>query len=135
VREMIYKLNEKQLFQLIKENLLPDLVSTDEYNHNDGFSLQYGITIELKCRTRHFDTLVIEKPKYDALIAKKKCRYINSTPQGIYSWNLKKIPEPNWIQKEMVSSTLYFRNSNMTLKTVGYLHIKDAKNITKNLIK
>ena len=57
--------------------------------------------IELKCRNKHYDDLIIEKDKYDALIRRAKQYettpfYINSTPQGIYVFNLSKIDEHIW---------------------------------------
>jgi hypothetical protein len=126
-------MNEQKLFQLLKSNLFPDLKSTDEYNLTDAFSLQYSLTIELKCRHRHFDTLLIEKPKYEALIAKLNCRYINSTPNGVYSWDLHKVKEPTWFNHQMPASTQFEHYDKQVIKTVGYLHINDAKNLSNIL--
>lgn len=126
-------MNEQKLFQLLKLNLFPDLQSTDEYNPTDAFSLHYSLTIELKCRYRHFDTLLIEKSKYEALIEKSNCRYINSTPLGIYSWDLHKIKTPTWFSHLMPASTQFETYNQHIMKTVGYLHINDAKNLTNIL--
>jgi hypothetical protein len=60
-------------------------------------------------------------------------RYINSTPVGIYSFNLNKIPEPNWWVEEMPESTDFNRYERIN-KEVGYLNINDAKDISKLLL-
>ena len=56
-------------------------------------------------------------------------RYINSTPEGIFSFNLNKIEEPNWWTEELPATTDFNRSQRIN-KEVGYLNIKDAKNIT-----
>jgi hypothetical protein len=120
--------NEKQLFQLLKSRLIPDLESTDMYNPKDAVSSKYGMAIELKCRKKHYEYLILEKFKYDKLIKYDKARYIVSTPYGIYSFNLKKI-EPEWIEA-MLPATTEFENSNWIKKKVAYLNISEAKNIS-----
>jgi len=50
-----------------------------------------GGVIELKCRRTHYNTLRIEKVKYDAIINNEKPYYICSTPEGIFGFNLKTI--------------------------------------------
>jgi hypothetical protein len=127
-------MGEQQLFNLIKSSIIPDLIQTDQFNPADATSKEYNLTIELKCRNSHYSTLLIEKKKYDKLILNFKCRYIVSTPLGIFSFNLKKIPEPVWINQKL-PNTFYFDKPELTLKQVGYLHINQSKNITNQLIK
>jgi hypothetical protein len=126
-------MNEKQLFQLIKTKLIPDLDSTTLYSFRDGYSDKLKLSVELKCRRRHYEYLLIEKSKYDKLIQSKKMRYINSTPLGVYSFNLRTIPQPNWWVEEMPESTDFNRHERIN-KTVGYLNINDAKDISKLLL-
>lgn len=121
-------MTEKELFSLVK-NLIPDLKETSTFSYKDGYSDDLKLTIELKCRRRHYDYLLIERSKYKQLLRNKRMRYINSTPEGIFSFNLNKIEEPNWWIEEMPASTDFNRSQRIN-KEVGYLNIKDAKNIT-----
>ena len=125
-------MNEKELFLLVKK-IIPDLQETTTYSFRDGYSSDLKLSIELKCRRRHYDYLLIEKSKYEKLLRNKRMRYINSTPQGIFSFNLKKIEEPNWWIEEMPETTDFDRCKRIN-KEVGYLNIKDAKNITDLLL-
>ena len=124
-------MTERELFSLVKK-LIPDLKETSTYSYRDGYSNDLRLTIELKCRRRHYDYLLIEKSKYDKLLQNKRMRYINSTPIGVFSFNLNKIEEPNWWVEEMPASTDFDRSQRIN-KEVGYLNIKDAKNITNIL--
>jgi hypothetical protein len=121
-------MTEKELFSLVKK-LIPDLKETSTFSYKDGYSDDLKLTIELKCRRRHYDYLLIERSKYKQLLRNKRMRYINSTPEGIFSFNLSKIEEPNWWIEEMPASTDFSRSQRIN-KEVGYLNIKDAKNIT-----
>lgn len=127
-------MNEKKLFNLLKTKLIPDLQPTSEMNHKDGYSLNLDMSIELKCRKRHFDTILMEKTKYEELMRFGKGRYIVSTPEGIFSWNVKKLKNIVWIQKELPTTTMYFREVLRELKTVTMLNISEAKNITQILL-
>jgi len=127
-------LNENKLYNLLKENLIPDLKQTDQFNPADAISSKYNLSIELKCRSNHYSTFLIEKKKYDNLILNSKCRYIVSTPLGIFSFNLKKIKEPVWFD-QWLPDTYHFHKPELTLKQVGYLDINQSKNITSQLIK
>lgn len=82
--------------------------------------------IELKCRNKHYDELLIEKDKYDALIKRSKefgttPMYINSTPNGIFVFNLGKVPEPQWEDKGGLPTTSHFSDRRKIVKTVGFL--------------
>jgi hypothetical protein len=127
-------MEEKQLFDLIKSNLIQDLEQTTQFNPTDATSKEYNLSIELKCRNEHYSTLLIERNKYNNLILHPKCRYIVSTPLGIFSFNLKKIKEPVWFE-QWLPNTYHFHKPELILKEVGYLHINQSKNITNKLIK
>lgn len=133
-RRFLMGLNEETLFNLLKTKLIPDLEKTDQYNPTDAFSTLRKKSYELKCRRADYSDLLIEKMKWDYLIQKEKVYYINSTPKGIFSFNLKKIKEPEWVVG-MMPKTTEFENNNKIPKVVGYLDIyKDGNDITNLLI-
>jgi len=88
---------EQELFNYIKGRYLEDLTkSSDQYEYHDATSILYRLHIELKCRHTHYDDLLIEQEKYDALMQQAKRLgftpfYVNATPKGIYAFNLRKI--------------------------------------------
>ena len=85
--------------------------------------------IELKCRHKHYDNLMLEKNKYDDL-KKLNCKafYINSTPKGIYVFDINEI-EINWITDISMPKQTEFDNNNKIEKTYTLLSIKNAKKI------
>ena len=122
---------EVELFEYLKENLYPDLVkSPGIFDSFDCISRQAGHYIELKCRHTHYPTLLIEEIKYRKLITQSAERdlipfYINSTPLGIYSFDIMDIPEPEWVTHWM-PVTSEFDNRSKVEKLVGYLDIEEA---------
>jgi hypothetical protein len=122
---------EAELFEYLQENLYPDLVKSEGiYDSFDCISQQAGHYIELKCRHTHYPTLLIEEMKYRKLITQSAERdlipfYINSTPLGIYSFDLMDIPEPEWVTHWM-PVTSEFDNRSKVEKLVGYLDIEEA---------
>ena len=126
--ETLPTMNEKQLFDLIK-SVIPDLQSTDQYSYRDAYSPKYDLTIELKCRQKHYDFLLIEKIKYDKLVKHNRVRYINSTPIGIFSFDLKKIQEPTWYEYVLPKETEFY-NRNKIPKIVGMLTISQAEDLS-----
>ena len=122
---------EAELFEYLQESLYPDLVKSEGiYDSFDCISQQAGHYIELKCRHTHYPTLLIEEMKYRKLITQSAERdlipfYINSTPLGVYSFDLMDIPEPEWVIHWM-PATSEFDNRNEIEKLVGYLDIEEA---------
>jgi hypothetical protein len=51
--------------------------------------------------------------------------YINSTPLGIYSFDINEIPEPEWVT-HLMPATTEFDNRHKIPKVVGYLEISEA---------
>jgi hypothetical protein len=126
-------MKEKELFEFLKTNYLPDLTMSEEaFSHWDCFSAQHAFEIELKCRLTHYDELLIEKIKYDALMARAAKYqtnpiYINSTPKGIWvfriagilmQWEIKKLP-----------ATTEFGRRNWVDKEVAFIHTNQGKQI------
>ena len=124
-------MNEELLFTFLREGLYPDLVKSEGiYDTYDCISRQAGHYIELKCRARHYDTLLIEEMKYRKLITQAAERdlipyYINSTPLGIYSFDLMDLPEPVWYVQYLPATT-EFEKIGKVDKLVGYLSIEEA---------
>jgi hypothetical protein len=124
-------MKEEELFNYLKQSLYPDLVkSPGIYDSYDCSSEKAAHYIELKCRQKHYELLLIEEMKYRKLITQAAERdlipyYINSTPLGIYSFDLMDLPEPQWYSEFMPVST-EFANKDKTYKLVGYLNIEEA---------
>ena len=127
-------MNEQMLFQYLKDNYLPDLVlANNPMSRWDCYSIKYKVRIELKCRRAHYDTLLLERKKHQAMLqaiegSNYRALYINSTPKGIYSFDLSKI-NPNWITNRLNPATTDFINNHKVVKEVAYINIKDGKEI------
>lgn len=124
-------MNEEALFNWLVENHYPDLVkASSPISRWDCYSPEFYHRIELKCRKVHYDQLIIEKKKYDALIL--KCddnldlpMYINSTPEGVYRFNLYFV-KPVW-QIKKLRATTEFENNNWIDKEIALLDVIDAE--------
>ena len=124
-------MNEELLFAFLREGFYSDLEKAPGiYDAFDCISKQAGHYIELKCRATHYDTLLIEEMKYRKLITQAAERdlipfYINSTPLGVFSFDLMDVPEPEWVSHWMPATTEFAR-SNKVSKLVGYLPVEEA---------
>lgn len=124
-------MNEELLFTFLREGYYPDLERAPGiYDAFDCISRQAAHYIELKCRARHYDTLLIEEIKYRKLITQSAERdlipfYINSTPLGIYSFDLMDLAEPVWYVQYLPATT-EFEQIEKVSKLVGYLPIEEA---------
>ena len=127
-------MNESKLFDLIK-NLYPDLEKTEQYDSSDVYSVSKKFRAELKCRYEHYDDLLIEKVKWDKLMGcdEDKVLYICSTTAGIWLFNIKELPEPNW-EVQMHNKTTEFSDTDKIPKVVGFYTLKQGKEITNKLI-
>jgi hypothetical protein len=119
------RMTEQALFDYIKATYLEDLEKSEHtYEYIDATSNGYRLVIELKCRRTHYDELIIEKDKYDSLIGRAKELgftpfYINSTPKGLYAFNLSKI-KVTWTTRRLPSSTV--ENGAPIDKEIALLH-------------
>lgn len=124
-------MKEQELFDKLKQEIYPDLEkSPGIYDAFDCISQKARHYIELKCRHTHYPTLLIEEMKYKKLITQAAERdlypmYINSTPLGIYSFDLMDLPEPEWVTHKM-PATSEFSNRYKIDKLVGYLDVSEA---------
>jgi len=127
-------MNEAKLFDYLKQTYFPDLIRADDkYSRWDCYSNQYKTRIELKCRTKHYSELMIEKDKYYNLIHYYMWKdyiplYINSTPKGVFVFDLRWI-EPQWQTDNRMPKTTEFENTERIEKTYGMLDISLAKKI------
>ena len=122
--------NEQELFNYIKGKYLEDLTkTTDQYEYHDATSTLYKLHIELKCRHTHYDNLLLERDKYDALMQQAQRLgftpiYVNATPKGIYAFNLYKTTI-KWTVKKLPAKT-EFDSQGQVDKTVALLPISEA---------
>ena len=124
------KWKEKDLFEWLNANYYKSLVnSKNPISRWDCYDIETQNRIELKCRRKHYETLILEKKKFDALILESNKNfdipiYINSTPNGIYLFNLNKI-EPKWFIKSLPATT-EFKKRIWVKKEVAELDIKQS---------
>ena len=124
-------ISEMELFNYLKRNVYPDLVmSRKPMSRWDCYSPDQFHRIELKCRGKHYDTLLLEKKKYDALHLKCSDNidtpvYINSTPKGVFRFNLFQI-NPEW-EIQYHNTTTHFSNNNKIPKEVAMLPVVEAE--------
>jgi len=119
-------MKESQLFDYLKGSHFPDLEKSEgAYDSFDCISEDKKLYIELKCRHTHYPDLLIEEMKYRRLINQAgsltPC-YINSTPQGIWAFDLSRVPEPSWSERRMPATT-EFTDTRKIMKLVGFLHL------------
>ena len=122
--------SEQQLYDFIQEYFIVDLkpseTSTSRY---DCYSKRYKLDIELKCRRKHYEGLIIEKGKYDALM--KRCKtngtipvYINSTPKGVWGFYLRNY-DLKWEYRDLPKKT-DFADRQTISKEISYLPISEG---------
>ncbi len=127
-------MKEQQLFEHLRERYLTDLeLAVDQFSKWDCVSLRHGFLIELKCRRKHYDTLLIEKIKYDSLTKRAERAgliplYINSTPEGIFSFRLNEL-DLQWETNTKNPATSHFANRLRIEKTVAYISVSLGKKI------
>ena len=133
---MIYR--EEDLFNALKDSIMPDLEQSEGFmSHYDCYSIKHNMDIELKCRRTHYDELLIEKMKFDALILRSEKYgtipvYINSTPDGVWAFKLLELPEPIWSQRLMPQTTDFAKREKIE-KEVGYYSVYMGTDITDSL--
>lgn len=121
---------EKDLFEWLNQNHYNTLVnSRNPISRWDCYDIETRNRIELKCRRTHYNTLLLEKSKYDALVSESNKHldipiYINSTPNGIYLFNLLDV-ELNWFIKSLPATT-EFEKRMWIKKEITELKIEQA---------
>jgi len=113
---------------------MPDLEhSPNEFDGFDCATQQHGMFIELKSRNTHYDTLLLERKKYDFLTATATALglrpyYINSTPDGVWRFALDELTDLVWEEKWLPVTT-EFVNKSKVMKDVTFLHINTGVKI------
>ena len=119
-------MKERELFEWLKEKHFPDLEHSPQvYDGFDCVTKKYGMFIELKSRNTHYDTLLLEKKKFDFLVTKAKelgltAWYVNYTPSGVWSFKLDDENDFVWEDKWLPVTT-EFTNKNKIMKPVTFL--------------
>lgn len=96
----------------------------------DGKSYLY----EAKCRSKHYDQLMLEQKKYNNLMDLYKkdnyagVFYLCSTPLGIYQLNMSKLTNIDWIEEEHWKSNVD-RSQGKIKKTLTYVDISLFKKL------
>jgi hypothetical protein len=126
-RQLTY-FREVELFEALKAEY-PDLTPLSATDRADGIT--HNAYIEIKCRRTHYDTLMIEKHKWDYLAdirARTGARtlYISSTPKGIYEWDLGSLNAPEWLLKHLPDKT-DFAGAKKIDKWVGFLDVRHSR--------
>lgn len=122
--------DEQIMFRYIQSCCYPDLVKAkNQMSRWDCYSVDTKHRIELKCRKKHYDSLMLEKKKYDAMITKCSDHgdipmYINSTPRGIYRFNLYEF-KPEW-KVMYLGKTTEFGERHRVPKEVAMIPVVDA---------
>jgi hypothetical protein len=117
---------EQELFEYLKFKHFPDLEKSEgAFDSFDCTTDDKNLYIELKCRHTHYPELLIEEIKYRRLVNQAGSRtpyYINSTPQGVWAFDLSRVPEPSWSERRMPATT-EFSDTRKIMKLVGFLHL------------
>ena len=125
-------LKEPQLFDYLKEFHYQDLkMADDQFSKYDCISDEHKLYIELKSRNTHYDDLLIEYIKYDAIIKAAKelnysSTYICATPEGIWEFDLFLMGDLKWEERWLPRNTEFSSAGNKT-KLVGYLPVSKGK--------
>lgn len=132
LKMMRMTIKESDLFEKLK-GYFPDLTKGEQFDSWDCFTAAHNTIIELKCRKTHYDQLMIERTKWDALADKRALEglgtlYICSTPNGTWAWNLGAINAPEWLLKRLPRTTELLARDWIN-KEIGYLHINDATRV------
>lgn len=132
-KRILQGMKEEQLFQYLKK-LFPDLKKTSQFDSSDVFSLKKKMRAELKCRGEDYDDFLIEKLKWDKLqeCVEERILYFSSSHNGVWVFDVKKLPEPKW-EVQMHNKTTEFSDNTKIPKLVGFYPKELGKDIT-NLI-
>ena len=123
-------MQESDLFLYLRKYWNDLEMSKDKYSKHDCFSESTKTRIELKCRKKHYNELMLERSKYIYLMVNHILHneiplYINSTPVGIYCFDLRGI-SPEWVINEKMPKSTEFENTNKVKKEYCLLSIYNS---------
>ena len=123
-------MKEQELFDWLKAGHYSDLEkSSNEYDGFDCTSSRFKMFIELKSRLTHYDTLLLERKKFDFLVVTAEVLdyqpwYINSTPLGVWAFPLNSVVKDlEWVDKWLPTTT-EFQDKSKTTKSVTFLPVE-----------
>jgi len=129
-------MKEQELFDWLKAGHYSDLEkSSNEYDGFDCTSSRFQMFIELKSRLTHYDTLLLERKKFDFLVVTAEVLgyqpwYINSTPLGVWAFPLNSVVKDlEWVDKWLPTTT-EFQNKSKTSKLVTFLPLELGVKLT-----
>jgi hypothetical protein len=127
-------MTEQELYNHLKERIIDLEVSEKTNSRYDCKSKISKMYIELKCRRKHYPTLLLEYPKYKHLVDEATKLgytpwYINSTPEGIFAFKLDKDESKYEWTDDMMPSKTDFYGSKKILKKVTYIDITNHQRI------
>jgi hypothetical protein len=129
-------MKEQELFDWLKAGHYSDLEkSSNEYDGFDCTSSRFQMFIELKSRLTHYDTLLLERKKFDFLVVTAEVLgyqpwYINSTPLGVWAFPLNSVVKDlEWVDKWLPTTT-EFQNKSKTSKLVTFLPLELGVRLT-----
>tara|TARA_R110000751_G_C13407666_1_gene438555 strand:+ start:52 stop:432 length:381 start_codon:yes stop_codon:yes gene_type:complete len=126
-------MKENDLFIYLKKYWSDLEMSKDKYSKHDCYSRSTETRIELKCRNKHYNELMLERSKYIYLMVKhilydEKPLYINSTPKGVYCFDLRKA-KPIWIIDNRMPISTEFKNTEKIKKEYCLLSIDKSNKV------
>lgn len=125
---------ELDLFLWLKRHYYPDLRSNaGQYSFYDCWSAEFHFYAELKVRSSHYETLIIEKPKYDRIVRlgmanRFDALYICSTPEGVWQFDVALLGI-DWVDMPGLPVTSNFDNTERITKKVGLLPLKHGRRL------
>ena len=128
-------MTEADLYYKFKEAYLPNLkIAIDSCSIFDAICHEAQVVVEFKCRRAHYNEMLIEWPKYSALLNRAADRgyrpiYVCSTPLGVWAWDLTHI-DLSWFKKELPRQT-DFNNKEIVTKTISYLDLDEGSYLNK----
>ena len=107
-RGKIKALNEEECMELLK-NIFPTIYKikthpTDDWDRIDYHVPSHNLFIDHKKRNRAYyqedGGMTLDKPKYEELMKEDNGYILNSTPIGLFIWNVKLLGDIEWIYQE-----------------------------------
>jgi hypothetical protein len=144
-RMKITSLNEKDCMELLK-NIFPDIYKIEvipPYDRIDFHVPSSNLFIEHKrrgeedsrCYYEEDGGMTMDKPKYDDLMKEENPYFLNSTPIGIFVWNLRLLGELEWVKtdKSPRGNRGYKRHQTET-NEITYLSYEKCNDLTYLLL-
>ena len=143
-RKKIKSLNEEDCMNLLKF-IFPDIykIKTDEitdYDRIDYHVPSHNLYIDHKERERPFyqedGGMTLDKDKYNILMEQEYGYILNSTPIGIFIWNVKLLGDVEWINQDKTPvSTRFERGIGRTQECeITYLPYDKCNDLTYLLL-